>query len=429
MTGVLAAAAVIGGIAVAAALGLAPVQRSRLGVVHPLVAWLALHALLFGIGAAILAVTGSIGAGAGWYVAGAAVATGGGARLSHILAVHRTSRPEDLPGPVTAGTPDPAPVRVLVVVLLVALALAAVGRTLLSTGLPLLATDPTGARVELAGLAVQPLRVAIPAAVIAAIVAALRRPARQRVAGAAVVLAAAVVFDLLLASRYLAAELVAVVAVAWLLAGRRADRRVIAGVAVAGVIAFAGVQVIRAPEEAAGREFAFGVERTVARVTLVQPRTLDALMSAIPAETGYLGGRTWLRRIAPGGSTGTDDPLNLGYWIYPRLFPDQDPGIRGYAAPGLIGEAWANLGPAGLGLFVLLGVVLERLGALLALRRTGTADLAAGAVLVVVLARTHALGLNGALVLVVLAAGWRLAAGKGVGSLARDVSGVVRWRT
>ena len=150
-------------------------------------------------------------------------------------------------------------------------------------------------------------------------------------------------------------------------------------------------------------------------------------MDVVPAETPFFGGLTWLRRAAP--VVGRDDVPNLGYWIYPRIFPDQDPGIRGYAAPGLIGEAWANLGLAGLVLFAGLGVVLERLGALVALRRHGTGDLAAAAVLVVMLARTHALGLNGALVLVVLVLGWRVVAAGGIGSLTRDAGKVFGWRS
>ena len=197
--------------------------------------------------------------------------------------------------------------------------------------------------------------------------------------------------------------------------------------ALAMAFTFGAVQVVRAPERSSGRELAFALERTVSRVVLVQPRTLDALMDAVPAETPFFTGLTWLRRAAP--LVGRDDVPNLGYWIYPRIFPDQDPGIRGYAAPGLIGEAWANLGVAGLALFAGLGVLLERLGALVARRRRGTGDLAAAAVLVVVLARTHALGLNGALVLMTLIVGWRVVAAGGLRSLARDAATVLRWRS
>jgi hypothetical protein len=160
-------------------------------------------------------------------------------------------------------------------------------------------------------------------------------------------------------------------------------------------------------------------------VLFAQPRTLDALMEAIPAETPFFGGLTWLRRLGP--VLGREDVPNLGYWIYPRVFPGQDPGIQGYAAPGLVGEAWANFGALGLAILALLGVALERLGALLARRRAGTADLAAGALAVVVLARTHALGLNGAAVLLVLVVAWRLLAAA-PGGLGADVARVLRWK-
>ena len=168
------------------------------------------------------------------------------------------------------------------------------------------------------------------------------------------------------------------------------------------------------------------MERTVSRVLLVQPRTLDALMDAIPAETPFFAGLTWLRRLGP--LVGRDDVPNLGYWIYPRIFPDQDPTIRGYAAPGLIGEAWANLGLAGLVLFALLGLVLERLGTLIARRRSGEADLAAGALLVVILARTHALGIDGAAVLLALVVAWRLLAAAGFAPLRVDLARLARWQ-
>ena len=85
-------------------------------------------------------------------------------------------------------------------------------------------------------------------------------------------------------------------------------------------------------------------ERTVNRVLLIQPRTLEALQATIPAEQPFFGGLTWVRRIGP--AVGRPDIPNLGYWIYPRLFPGQEP--PGYAAPGIIGEAWANFGAAGL---------------------------------------------------------------------------------
>ncbi len=402
------------------------VRRTGLGVVHPAIAWIALHAVFFAAGAALLSSVGAAEPGLAWYVALTALATALGVAASDRLARRRGASAPDRPGAVGPATPDGARVRPAVVVALLGIALAAVAPGLIATGLPLLADDPTGARAELAGLAVQPLRVALPGAVVVVVLAALRRPTRTRIAAAGASVMIALAFTLLLASRYLAAELVATLVVAWLLAGRRIDTRAVAALALGGVIVFGAIQVVRAPGQSSGRELAFAAERTVSRVVLVQPRTLDALMDAIPAETPFFGGLTWLRRAAP--LVGRDDVPNLGYWIYPRIFPDQDPGVIGYAAPGLIGEAWANFGAAGLTLFVALGILLERLGGLLAGRRTGTADIAAGAVAIVVLARTHALGLNGTLVLMALVVAWRVLGGRDAGSLIREAGLVLRWR-
>jgi hypothetical protein len=148
---------------------------------------------------------------------------------------------------------------------------------------------------------------------------------------------------------------------------------------------------------------------------------LEALMSVIPAEQDHFGGLTWVRRLAP--ILGRDDVPNLGYWIFPRVIPGGD----GYAAPGWLGEAWANLGWAGMTLFLLLGVAMERLGALIEARRREAADIVAAACIVLFIARTHALGVVGLGVLAVLVVVWRLASGP-VDGLLRDVVTVVRWR-
>jgi len=425
--GLLAAAAVPVALAACALLVLPAVRRTGLGIVHPSLAWLALHAIFFGAGAAILAAAGAIAPGPAWYTAGAALVTALGVVASDRLAIRRGAQPAERRPGVNAGTPDPAPARPAVVAALVGLALAAIAPGLLGTGLPLLAGDPTSARTELAGILVQPLRIAIPAAAAVAMLATARRPTRRRVVAAIAALGLAIVFTLLLASRYLAAELAAVLVVGWLLAGRRVPARIIAAIGITTIIAFGAVQVVRSPELSTGRELVFAVERTISRVFFVQPRTLDALVDAIPDETPHFGGLTWLRRLGP--LVGRDDVPNLGYWIYPRVFPDQDAAIPGYAAPGLIGEAWANFGALGLGIFLAFGVVLERLGALLSGRRLGTGDVAAGAVAIVVLARTHALGVNGSLLLLGLVVGWRLLAAGGIRELLADTARVARWRT
>src|SRR6185295_12105690 len=132
------------------------------------------------------------------------------------------------------------------------------------------------------------------------------------------------------------------------------------------------------------------------------------LQRVIPAEEPYFLGLTWLRRLGP--ALGREDIPNLGYWIYPRVVEGaQD--TAGYAAPGLIGEAWANFGPAGLLLLVLLGILAERLGALVSARRSNAVDIVAGALLILFLARTHALGAGGLAILAAIVILWRLLAG------------------
>ncbi len=448
----LAAIVAPAGLAIALVLSWPAVRRTGLGIVHPTIVWLAFHGLFFAAGAVILTASGEIRADVDWYVAGTAVAVGLATWASDRVAEVRRAQarraaarrlgqgaapdgsavdatpvgapvgpPEVPPVGLLPGPVDPAPVRPVVVAALVVIAVAAISPQIVGHGLPLLSPDPTGARVELTGIPVQIGRIAIPAAAIALLVAAFRRPDRRRVAVAVAGVAIAVTFTILLASRYLVAELVAALAIAWLLAGRRLAVRWIAAVALAAAVVFGGVQIIRAPVLAQGREFAFAAERTVSRVLLVQPRTLNALMEVIPAETPYFGGATWFRRVS-------GDAPNLGYWIYPRVFPNQLPGPPGYAAPGLIGEAWANFGPAGLILFALLGVLLERLGALAAIRRSGTGDLAALSIAILVLGRTHALGLNGAALLAGLIVAWRVLAARGLGDLADDVRRALAWR-
>jgi hypothetical protein len=361
------------------------------------------------------------------YVSGAVLAFAVAVRASDRLARRRA---------MTARPPDPAepdiraetiPLRPWVVAGLAALGLALIAPTLIRVGLPFLAGDITGARAELAGLPVQVLRVTVPALALVLVLgtrgrASIAAARRRRAAWVAVGLLVAL--DIILASRYLVAELLAVVFVGIGLAGWHLRPRRLAALALVAVLAFGGIQILRSYDQAAGRELAFAVERTINRVVLIQPRTLEALQVAIPAEQPYFGGLTWVRRLGP--VLGRPDIPNLGYWVYPRLFPGQEP--PGYAAPGIIGEAWANFGPAGLVLFLLLGLIAERLGAFLALRRRATVDLVAGALLVVFLARTHALGVNGLAVLVVLVIVWRLLAAGGLAVTWRSVRDVLAWR-
>jgi len=399
---------------------------------HPAVLWLILMAVFFGIGSAMLSLDGR--AGPALYTSGAILVFGAAVAASDRLARRRSNQrpvaPADAPPdpvePIDAI--DAAPLRPTIVLALAVLGLVLIAPTLLRVGLPFLAGDITGARSALAGLSLQVLRVAVPALALALV---LRRddaatttgtPRRRRLAWLAVGILVAM--EIVLASRYLAAELVAIVLVGVGLSGRQLPLRRLAALAIVAVVAFGGVQVLRAYDQAAGRELAFAFERTVNRVVLIQPRTLEALQVAIPAEQPYFGGLTWLRRLGP--ALGRPDVPNLGYWVYPRLFPGQEP--PGYAAPGVIGEAWANFGPAGLALFAILGLVAERLGAFVSRRRRMTGDLVAGALLIVFLARTHALGLNGLAVLVAIVVGWRALAAGGLADTWWTLRDVLAWR-
>jgi hypothetical protein len=412
---VLAAVLVLAAIGAAAAMCWPAAQRTGLRVWHPTLAWLALHALFFGLGSARLALDGRIGP--GLYVAAAALLFGAAVVLSDRLALRRMGGPRT-GGQADEPSVDAAPLRPLAVVGLAALGLLLVLPTLVRVGLPFLVEDITGARSELAGPELQLLRVAVPALALAIVLGS-----RGRLVSWLVVVAL-IVLEIALASRYLAAELVAVLFIGIGLAGWRVRPRLVLAGALIAFVGFGGIQVLRAYDQAAGRELAFAMERTVNRVVLVQPRTLEALQAAIPAEQPYFAGLTWLRRLGP--ALGRPDIPNLGYWVYPRIFPGQVP--PGYAAPGLIGEAWANFGPFGLALFALLGVITERLGAFLSRRRYATGDLIAGTLAVVFLARTHALGLNGLAFLLVLVVVWRIVAAGGLAGTRSALRDVLRWR-
>lgn len=393
-------------------------QRSSLGPWHPAIAWLGLHLLFFGLGSAVLALDGRTGP--ALYVAGAALGFALAVAVSDRLAARRSAGPIPVAAPTaTDGVADPAPLRPAAVALLAALGIALVLPTLARVGLPFLVEDITGARSELAGPALQVLRVAVPALGLALVLRTPRRWTSWLAFGGLLAL------EIALASRYLAAELLAIGVVGIGLAGWRIQPRLVIAGALAGVVAFGGIQVLRAYDQAAGRELAFALERTVSRVVLIQPRTLEALQEVVPTEQPHFDGLTWLRRLGP--ALGRPDIPNLGYWIYPRLFPGQEP--PGYAAPGLIGEAWANFGALGLALFALLGMVAERLGAFVGRRRAATGDLIAGAAAIVFVARTHALGLNGLAFVLGLVIAWRLLAAGGLAGTIGAFRETWRWRT
>ena len=422
---VLAALLVVGSFVVSALLVLPAVRRTGLGTWHPAVVWLVLEAVFFGLGGAILALDGRPGP--ALYVAACTLGFAAAVAVSDRIAGGRTmglaiGAMDDRP--LASGRSDPAPWRPWVAVGLAAVGLAAIAPTLIRVGLPFLAGDITGARSEVTGLPVQELRVAFPALALGLLLTTGGRRRRAWRLASYLAIGALLAFDLALASRYLAAELVAVLLVGIGLARWRIPVRALVALGIAGTVLFGSAQILRAYDQAAGRELAFAVERTINRIVLIQPRTLEALQDVIPDEQPYFGGLTWVRRLGP--VVGREDIPNLGYWIYPRVFPDQDP--PGYLAPGIVGEAWANFGPAGVGLFVLLGLAVERFGAVLARRRRGTGDVIAGALAVVFVARTHALGVNGLAILIALVVVWRLLAAGDVGGLWRDIRTALTWR-
>ena len=429
--GFLAALALVAAFAIAALLIRPVAGRRGLGLVHPGPVWLVLAAVFLGLGSAVLAITGE-SSGPALYVAGSVLAFALGLRASDALAVRRGDAGTSAPtGAATRnaanGAPDPVPpsgARRWVPFALAALAIGAIAPTLIRSGIPFLTVDVTGSRTELVGLPIQLVRVALPALAALLMFDILRaRDGRRRLLAVGSILAIAG-FTVILASRYLVAELAAVLFIAWLLAGRRVPARVGVAVVAAGIVAFGGIQVLRAYDQARGNEVGFAVARSVNRIVLVQPRTVAALERVIPAEEPYFLGLTWLRRLGP--LLGRDDIPNLGYWIYPEVVSGAQE-TAGYAAPGLIGEAWANFGPAGLALFVALGAFAERLGALVARRREAAVDIAAGALAILFLARTHALGLGGLAILIGLVVAWRILAGPlaGLGGSARDA---IAWR-
>jgi hypothetical protein len=414
-----AAALVLAATTVAVVLVTPATRRTGLGPWHPGIAWLALEAVFFGLGSAILAIVDGR-SGPAVYVAGASLAFGLAVAASNRLAAARH------PDVVPASRSDDergSGIRPAVVIVLAIIGFAAMVPTLVAVGIPALVTDITGARSEVGGLELQVLRVALPAAVLVAVIVAARAGTRRSrlIALGAVVLAVAA--ELALASRYLSVELVAAVVLGMAISGRPIPGRILIAVGVVGAVLFVSIGILRAYDQAAGRELDFAVERSVNRIVLIQPRTLEALQTAIPAEQPHFLGLTWLRRLGP--ALGRDDIPNLGYWIYPRLFPDQ--ATVGYAAPGLVGEAWANFGWFGLGLFAALGVLVERLGSLIARRRSDTADIVAAALATLFVARTHAVGLNGLVILLALIIAWRLLVAPTSG-LARDLRDAAAWR-
>jgi hypothetical protein len=276
-------------------------------------------------------------------------------------------------------------------------------------GIPLIARNPQASRAGFAGPIFDLFRWFVPPAALVAFAVALRggQPRDRWIAGAALLGVGGV--ELALASRALPLELaIEALLVAWW-AGRRMSARTAAGVGAAALVLFVGVQLVRVGPEGgfsgAADVAGFAVKRTVDRVLLIHPRTLELVASEIPAHEPYFAGATYFRRIAI--LLGQGDRQALGYWIYERLFPGE---TGGFAAPGVLGEAWANGGPVfAFAIIVALGLLAGAAGRRLAALSRGPTNVVFSALVAVAIARSYATSLNGLLLTLAVTIAWWIA--------------------
>ena len=358
---------------------------------------------LYGIGSLILIATGESDA-AGPLLAGAGLlAFGAGTWLGSRFLGTTPPRAQASPSGSTAYRRSFRP---WVVVGLAAAGLLALAVLVAQHGIPLLAADPQASRAGFAGPLFDAFRWLVPPAALVTFAIALSSgTARDRwVAAAALVGVGGL--EIALASRALPLELaIEALLVAWW-AGRRLSARVAAAMAAAALVMFVGIQLVRVGPEGgfsgAGDVGAFAVRRTVDRVVLIHPRTLDLVATEIPAREPYFLGATYVRRLAI--LLGADERPSLGYWIYERLFPGE---TGGFAAPGVLGEAWANGGPIlAMAIMLALGLLAQAIGRRLAALPPGPTNLAFAALVSVAIARSYATSLNGLLLTLAFATAW-----------------------
>jgi hypothetical protein len=380
--------------------GSAVPSRRDLDPTTPLRATIAAYLVLYVIGSVVILVAGE-SAGPGPLLAGVALAS---LAVGAVVATSRLGLAPPM-APARAESVSVAGIAVLAIV-----GLAAVGFLVSRHGIPLLSADPQASRAGFAGLIFDVFRWLVPPAALSAFALALASGQARHWAVAAAALVGVAGLEVLLASRALPFELgVAALLIAFW-AGRLPSIRGWIGLAAVGLVIFVGVLLLRVGPE---RGFSgpadaatFAVRRTIDRVLLIHPRTLEVVASTIPADEPFFAGSTYLRRLAP--ALGIEERPSLGYWIYERLFPDQ-PG--GFAAPGVAAEAWANGGPPlAIALMAALGALAVWLGRAIGRLPGGPADRAFAAVVVVAVARTHATSLNGFLMTLAVAAGWWLVA-------------------
>jgi hypothetical protein len=303
----------------------------------------------------------------------------------------------------------PGPVRWWALGIAAALGCVALGWIVSRSGLPLLASSPQGSRTAFSGLTFDAFRWLVPPAALVVLAWALERPRSPRLVAAGITLGAVGGIEVLLASRALPLELGfgSLLIVWW--AGYRPPLRVWAGLATAAGLLFLGVLFARLGPEATFRDpldaLAFAADRSVGRIVLIQPRTVDVAVTTIPAQEPFWGGATYLHRLGPIVGIADDHPT-LGTWLYERLFPGAPPA---FAAPGILAEGWVNGGVAlAIALMLLLGFGTHAFGQ--ALRRLGGSpvDRAAAATLTVAIVRTYATSLNGFLLTVGVTIAWWL---------------------
>jgi hypothetical protein len=245
-----------------------------------------------------------------------------------------------------------------------------------------------------------------PATLVAAGIAVTLGSRRSALVGAGAI-AAVIALEVLAASRALPFELgvAAVLLVVW--AGGRVRLGMWVLVVTAAAVIFLGVLFARvAPEGSFSGPLdavAFALNRTIGRVVLIQPRTVDAAVEVFPDELPYLAGSSYLRwtsRVA-----GDEPPAALGTILFAHLFPDEPPG--GFAAPGVMAEGYANFGPIfALGLMVVIGAAAAGLGRWLGHAPADVATRVLAALLAVAIIRTYATSLNGFLITCAAALGW-----------------------
>ncbi|HEX5015811.1 MAG TPA: hypothetical protein VFV72_16825 [Candidatus Limnocylindrales bacterium] len=397
--------AVVGLAAVGAALGwwaggTFATRSERLDPTSPVRAAVVAFVLLHVVGSVALLVSGESGGPGPLLASGALAAFGAGAAgLRLWLGPPGAIGPRRTDGLSRAGLAGMA-----------VIGLIAVGALVWQFGVPLLSPDPVLSRAGFSGLALDLFRWFVPSAAVALAALAVASRSRRDTRLAAAVVAGVAGLEILFASRALPAELALEVLLVGFWAGARVSRRAWLVLAAGALAVFVGVQLIRVAPQGlygnAAEAVEFAARRTVDRVLLIHPRTLEVIATTIPDEEPYFGGSTYVRRIAV--ILGQEERPSLGFWLYERLFPGE---TGGFAAPSVAGEAWANGGP------LLVGVVMAALGAFAAwlgraLRRLpgGPVDRAFAAVVVVAVARTYATSLNGLLLTLVVSTGWWLIA-------------------